>query len=168
MIHSYKSLATPIAQMAAAERFCAGIHAFFEDLYQGADVEVTVTPTAVLDRLACLGLRFETDGGNYKEGSDSFFVWSRGVAEEVGGPILTACLYAYAELLAEDLEENGLICYLIDGDSDSVYERPNALQVVTLHGCVLDNLIFVPDFEHVASRAYFLALIPGRLPKASD
>lgn len=162
-IHSFKKLANPIAQIAAAEAFCASIRAFFDDQYEGdADIHDINVPT-VLDRLACLGLRFETDGCDYAGDGDSFFVWDLDVL-----PIaLGTCLHAYAGLVAEDFEENGFIEYPDDDEGDEGddgAERPDMRQVVTLHGCVLDNLVFVPDFEGVTSTAYFLVLTPGRLP----
>ena len=159
-IHSFKKLANPIAQIAAADAFCASIRAFFDDHYKGdADIRDINVPT-VLDRLACLSLRFETDGCDYADDGDSFFVWDL----EVLPTALGHCLYAYAELVAEDFEENGFIEYSDDDEIGDGAERPSMLQVVTLHGCVLDNLVFVPDLEDVVSSAYFLVLTPGRLP----
>lgn len=164
-IHSFKKLANPVAQIAAAEAFCASIRAFFDDHYEGdANIHDINVPT-VLDRLACLSLRFETDGCSYEDDGDSFFVWDHDVLPRCLG----ACLHAYAALVAEDFEESGFIEYPSDDEDDTQNndgsgERPSMLQVVTLHGCVLDNLVFVPDFEDVVSSAYFLALTPGRLP----
>lgn len=156
-LHSYKSLATPIAQIAAAEEFCASIRAYFKDEYEGDADTHDINVTTVLDRLACLGVRFETDGNDYEENGNSYFVWD---PERQG--VLGECLHAYAALVAKDFEENKLIDY---GDSEDDDDSPSMVQVVTLHGCVLDNLIFVPDFEGVTSPAYFLALMPGRLPE---
>lgn len=151
MIHSYNTLITPLAQIAAAEEFCASVEAYFADTYEGDASADPMDPQSVLDVLACLGLRFETDGQSYEEDGDSFFVWQKDRVP----PELCGCLYAYAQLVADEFEENGFVLYGNDG-----FERPTMLEVVTLHGCVLDNLIFVPDPDGVASAAYSMLRSP--------
>lgn len=151
MIHPYTDLNHPLAQIAAAEEFCGNIAAYVEDEHEAhkgtepPDVE-GVHPLTILDTLARLGLRFAIG----PRLSDEAYFSCRCL-----GSLVDQCLHAYAKLVANDLEENSVI---MDCGQDMV------LELVTLHGCVTENLIFVPDYDGVASAAYFLGLSPGDIP----
>ena len=164
-LHSDRSLASPIAQIDAAEQFCGSLVSFFADEYEEIHGEPPpdvdeIHPLNVLDALARLGLRFETDGMDIEKGEHGFFLIASADNSTLG-----SCLYAYAKLVADKFTENGFIVYEGEG---GIYEvppnRPSVLDMITLYGCSWGNLVFVPDFEHVVSPAYFLLLSPGRMP----
>lgn len=157
MIHKYTSLDNPLAQIVAAEEFCASVQAYIEDEYENVhgakppDVDA-VHPINVLDALAVLGLRFELDGRD--EGDDAYFAY------KCEGGVLDRCLHAYARLVAEFFDENEFVVY----PKRRSKKHRDTFELITFNGCLLDHLVFVPDWNGSSSAAYLLALSPGRLP----
>jgi len=145
MIHSYTSLNHPLSQIEAAEEFCDSICAYVQDEWEDGDppdVE-ELHALSVLDCLAKLGLRFEV-GSNSEDdvGLDGYFSF------KFRGRPIDRVLHGLAMQVAEELQEN-LLPELPVG---------LVLEIVTIHGCLLDNFIFVPDDDAVTSKAYMTLL----------
>jgi hypothetical protein len=156
MTHSYTALNNPVAQIAAAEAFCENLLAHLQDEYK--ELHRKKPPNAngvhahnVLDSLARLGLRFELDGLSFDDG-DAYFMRSE------SNDALCRCLHGYATLVAEEFEENEI---LVGG------KKCGTETLIKLHGCAAENLVFVPDYDGVASAAYFLVLRPGETPNST-
>ena len=150
MIHGYTSLNHPMSQIEAAEEFCESICAFvqdeWDDTYDGEgdppDVE-EIHALNVLDCLAKLGLRFEVGSGDGdKVGLDGYFSF------KFRGRPIDRVLHGLARQVAEELQENLL--------PELSFEL--VVEIVTIHGCLLDNFIFVPDDDAVTSKAYMTLL----------
>jgi hypothetical protein len=140
------SLNHPLAQLEAAEEFCEAICAFVQDEWENMrddnppDVE-EIHSTNVLDLLARLGLRFEIASDD-DVGCDAYF------AIKPSGSPIDRVLYGFARRVAEGLRED----FLPDLSLKLVME------IVTIHGCLLDNFIFVNDDDAVTSEAYMMLL----------
>lgn len=154
MIHGYKSLNHPLAQIEAAEEFCESIYSFVQDEWENMrdddppDVD-EIHATNVLDLLAGLGLRFELAEADANDvGCDAYF------AIKPSGSPIDRILYGFARQVAEGLRKN----FLPDLSLKLVME------IVTIHGCLLDNFIFVNDDDAVASKAYMMILKAPRAP----
>ncbi len=160
--HSYTTLNYPLAQIAAAEDFCASIRAFvydeWESVEEGPAPNVDEVRTLnVLDALATMGVRFETAGSDDFTGPDAC-EHDHYFALKYQGGLLDNVIYSIARKVAEDLSE-----YFTENGSDDPAPIRDVWRLVTLNGCSSD-LIFVPDTDGVAAAAYQLALKQSDLP----
>jgi hypothetical protein len=140
IIHHYKALAHPMAQIEAASEFCASITAYMEDEWDekedGPPPDISkLNPVHVLTTLCKLKLRFEYAQDHDEPVSDGYFALSyRG--------------NKYDEVLY----------HLAYKFSDKVLPKAPERFVLT-NGMSWDDFIVVPDREDVVAEALQLCLM---------
>ena len=147
-ILTYRLLDSPYSQISAAHEFCEAVEAYVHDSWPkewGKKPDMHgVHVHNVLDSLACLGLRFESDGTDADE--DHFFEFRRDVG---GASPIGRVLWSLAEMAAKSIVES------------FEWSLKHHLDLVT--GCLTyDGLVFVTDDSAVCSKAYYILLSPQK------